>query len=103
MREAGREQRDIEQEGITADYLQFEKERMNPFEMLRFKSDMLQGLPIGATQREFVDPSSIAEITGGSADVLELLYALGILERPAETNTSPGTDPGTGTDPETGT
>ena len=104
MREAGREQRDIEQEGITADYLQFEKERMNPFDMLRFKSEMLQGLPVGATQREFVDPSSMSELGTETAYLIELLRSLKILppETGTGTGTDTGTDTGTGTDSETG-
>ena len=41
MERAGARQRDIEQEGITADYLQFEKERKYPYEQLAFQQSLL--------------------------------------------------------------
>jgi hypothetical protein len=65
---------------------------------------MLQGLPVGATQREFVDPSSMSELGTETAYLIELLRSFGILppETGTGTGTDTGTDTGTGTDSETG-
>ena len=73
MRTAGQEQRDIEQEGITADYLQFQQEQQYPYEQLQFMQYLLQGLPITATSRQFVEPGGFQQISGGLAGLLALL------------------------------
>ena len=73
MRTAGQEQRDIEQEGITADYLQFQQEQQYPYEQLQFMQSLLQGLPITATSRQFVEPGGFQQISGGLAGLLALL------------------------------
>ena len=73
MRAAGEEQRDIAQEGITADYLQFQEERDHPYRQLEFMQSMLQGLPVTATSREFVEPGGYQELAGGIAGILSLL------------------------------
>ena len=73
MRAAGQEQRDIEQEGITADYLQYQQEQQYPYEQLQFMQSMLQGLPITATSRQFVEPGGFQDLSGGLAGLLALL------------------------------
>ena len=73
MRTAGQEQRDIEQEGITADYLQFQQEQQYPYEQLQFMQSLLQALPITATSRQFVEPGGFQQISGGLAGLLALL------------------------------
>ena len=73
MRAAGAEQRNIGQEGITADYLQFQEERDYPRRQLEFMQSMLQGLPITATSREYVEPGGFQELSGGLAAILALL------------------------------
>ena len=45
----GAEQRDIEQQGLTAERKAFEEERAYPFSMLDYRRKMLEGLPIGAS------------------------------------------------------
>ncbi len=77
MRAAGQEQRGIEQEGITADYLQFQQEQQYPYEQLQFMQSLLQGLPITATSRQFVEPGGFQEIGGGVGGILELLRRIG--------------------------
>jgi hypothetical protein len=47
--DAGATQRQIEQEGITADKAQFEEERQDPFTKLLFEQSLLKGLPLGTT------------------------------------------------------
>jgi len=70
MRGAGQEQRGIEQEGITADYLQYQQEQQYPYEQLDFMRRMIDGLPISTSSRSFVDPSSLDQLTSGTGDVL---------------------------------
>jgi hypothetical protein len=66
---AGNTQRDIQQQGITADMKQFEQERAYPYEMLQYQKDLLSGLPI-TTSRSYTasgtDPLA-AILTGGAA------------------------------------
>ena len=76
MRSAGQEQRGIEQEGITADYLQFQQEQQYPYKQLEFMQSMLQGLPITATSRAYIEPSSLDQLTSGSGDFLAYLNTL---------------------------
>jgi len=77
MSAAGERQRGIEQEGITADYLQFQQEQQYPYEQLQFMQSLLQGLPITATSRQFVEPGGFQEIGGGVGGILELLRRIG--------------------------
>ena len=70
---AGGRQRAVEQEGITADYLQYQQEQQYPYEQLQFMQSMLQGLPVSARQTSYVDPSSANQLTGGIAEILALL------------------------------
>lgn len=66
---AGNVQRDIQQQGITADMKQFEQERAYPYEMLQYQKDLLSGLPI-TTSRSYTasgtDPLA-AILTGAGA------------------------------------
>jgi len=71
MSTAGATQRGIEQEGITADYLQFMREREYPYEQLRFMQSMLQGLPISARETSYIDPSSAQQLSGIVQEILE--------------------------------
>jgi hypothetical protein len=71
MSTAGATQRGIEQEGITADYLQFMREREYPYEQLQFMQSMLQGLPISARETSYIDPSSGQQLSGILQEILE--------------------------------
>ena len=77
MERAGARQRDIEQEGITADYLQFEKERKYPYEQLAFQQSLLSGLPLAARQQSYIQPSGATDLFGGIGGILGLLEAFG--------------------------
>jgi len=70
---AGADQRAIEQEGITADYLQYQQEQQYPYEQLKFMQSMLEGLPVAARQTSYVDPSSANQFSGSLAEILALL------------------------------
>ena len=78
MEAAGGRQRNIEQEGITADYLQYQQEQQYPYEQLKFMQSMLEGLPVAARTQSYVAPGSFQELSGASGGVLALLRELGI-------------------------
>jgi hypothetical protein len=59
---AGGQQRDIEQQGIAADYAQFKEERDFPYKQVQYQQSLLQGLPISATEREYIEPSEFSEM-----------------------------------------
>jgi len=70
---AGGDQRKIEQEGITADYLQYQQEQQYPYEQLKFMQSMLQGLPVSARQNSYIDPSSYDQIASGGSDIAKFI------------------------------
>lgn len=73
---AGQTQRDIEQQGITADYNEFLQQRDYPMKMLQFQQSMLQGLPIAAMNYNTQQPSSLQNLMGTTAGLLELFKSL---------------------------
>ncbi|MDB4298007.1 hypothetical protein N9909_00170 [bacterium] len=66
-------QRDIESQGIAADYAQFQEERDFPYKQVQYQQSLLQGLPISATEREYVGQSDFAEGLG-YVDALTRIY-----------------------------
>lgn len=79
MSKAGAAERDIEQQGITADYLQYQQEKQYPYEQLQFMQSMLEGLPVAARQTSYVDPSSFQDLSGASSGVLAILKELNLI------------------------
>lgn len=74
---AGQTQRDIEQQGIVADYKQFEQERMDPYKNTQFMQSLLQGLPLGAQSYNYQAPSAFNQFmstAGGIGDLLGDLF-----------------------------
>jgi hypothetical protein len=70
-------QRDIEQQGIAADYAQFQEERDFPFKQVQYQQSLLQDLPISAASTEFVGQSDLAKIlgyAGSAATIWESIY-----------------------------
>lgn len=63
----GAQQRGIEAEGVAADRAEFEKQRLYPYEQLKFQQAMLAGLPM----------SSVTNTPGEMSDLGSLLAALG--------------------------
>jgi hypothetical protein len=61
QRQGGAEQRAIEQQGIAADIAQFEQERDYPYKQVQYMQSLLQGLPIEAVAREYIEPSSLSQ------------------------------------------
>ena len=79
MGRAGDKQREIEQEGITADYLQFEKERKYPYEQLAFQQSLLSGLPLTARQESYIEPSGFSSGAGDLNATIEFLRSIGVI------------------------
>jgi hypothetical protein len=71
--QAGQLQRNIEQEGITADRLQFEEERDFPYKQVQYQQSLLQGLPIAAQSYSYAQPSALSDFLQGSGGVYDLL------------------------------
>tara|TARA_B100000795_G_scaffold255941_1_gene227989 strand:+ start:499 stop:1359 length:861 start_codon:yes stop_codon:yes gene_type:complete len=71
--QAGQLQRNIEQEGITADRLQFEEERDFPYKQVQYQQSLLQGLPIAAQSYNYAQPSALSDFLAGSGGVYDLL------------------------------
>jgi hypothetical protein len=59
--DAGGLQRAIESEGIAADMAQFEQERNDPYNKVQYMQSLLQGLPVEALTREYVEESDLAK------------------------------------------
>jgi hypothetical protein len=75
----GAVQRGIESEGIAADRQQFEEQRDQPYKMVQYQKDLLQGLPItsAATTANTTGVSQIASQISGLQGLYELLAGLG--------------------------
>jgi len=71
--QAGQIERNIEQEGITADRLQFEEERDFPYKQVQYQQSLLQGLPIAAQSYNYAQPSALSDFLSGSGGVYDLL------------------------------
>jgi hypothetical protein len=73
----GAQQRDIEQQGITADINQFREERDYPLKAAQYEQSLLQGLPLSAQQNTVVQPSTLSQILsggGGLGGLLQMLF-----------------------------
>ena len=76
MAQFGDTQRNIEKEGVAADYAQFKEERDFPFKQVQYAQSLLQGLPVEAMAREYVEPSQLAEILGYGGTLAEIINIL---------------------------
>jgi hypothetical protein len=84
--ELGGQQRDIEQQGITADKAQFEEEKQDPYKKLTFQQSLLQGLPVQAQSNQYAQPSLLNSLAGGATTIAELYDILF-----PQAKTTPGT------------
>ena len=87
MSTAGQEQRNIEQQGITADLNEFNAQRDYPTKQVQFLQSMLQGLPISNVSNIPQSQTGAQQLVGGITDVASLLEALGVIQKPAKTTT----------------
>ena len=78
---AGDKQRNIEQQGISADISQFEEERDFPYKQVQYQQSLLQGLPLEAQSVSYSTPSTLSQLAGGDNAINTLLnrYGLGSL------------------------
>jgi hypothetical protein len=60
----GAQQRDIEGQGIAADYAQFKEERDFPYKQVQYQQSLLQDLPISAQETSYIEPSEFSQIMG---------------------------------------
>lgn len=72
----GEQQRAIEQQGITADYGQFQEQRDYPYKQVQYMQSLLSGLPLSAQSYGYQQPSALSEILGGTGGILSLLDTL---------------------------
>ena len=72
----GAQERAIEQEGIAADIAQFEEERDFPYKQVQYQQSLLQGLPIGAQQYSYSEPSALSEFITGAGGIAQLFKDL---------------------------
>jgi hypothetical protein len=75
---AGAVQRDIEQQGITADLNEFNQQRDDPFKKVQFMRDMISGLPTGSVTNTPAQLSGIAQLIGATGGIDKLLKDTGI-------------------------
>lgn len=73
---AGAQQRDIESQGIAADYAQFKEERDFPYKQVQYQQSLLQDLPISAAQTEYIEPSELAKALGYAGSMAEIYDVL---------------------------
>lgn len=66
-------QRDIESEGVAADYAQFKEERDYPYKQVQFMQSLLQGLPLGTQSYSYMEPSGLAQAMGTAGGIWDLL------------------------------
>lgn len=74
--EAGTQQRDIEQQGITADYTQFQEARDYPYKQVQYMQSLLQGLPLAAQSYTYNEPSTLSQMMGTSQGIMGLYNSL---------------------------
>jgi len=79
QRDLGAVERSIEAEGIAADKAQFEEERDDPYKKVQYMQSLLQGMPIESVSNNYAGNSAFGNIAGGSAGIMSLLQALGVI------------------------
>ena len=76
QQQAGAAQRDIEQQGITADYGQFQEARDFPYKQVQYQQSLLQGLPLAAQSSTYNEPSSLSTLLNSSSGLMGLYNKL---------------------------
>ena len=75
--ELGAAQRDIEQQGVAADYKQFREERDFPHKQVQYMQSLLQNLPLETQSYTYAEPSTlsqIGEVGLGASDLYSTLF-----------------------------
>ena len=72
----GAAQRGIEQQGIGADYKQFQEERDFPYKQVQYMQSLLQNLPLKTQSYSYAEPSTLSQISGMGAGAGQLYNTL---------------------------
>ena len=64
---------------IAADIAQFEEQRDFPYKQVQYQQSLLQGLPVEAMSRDYIEPSQLSEILGYGGTLAAILEKLGIV------------------------
>jgi hypothetical protein len=78
QQQAGATQRDIEQQGITADLNQFQEERDYPYKQVQYMQSLLQGLPTATQSYTYQQPSTLTSLLGSAGGIGSLLQTFGV-------------------------
>ena len=73
---AGAAQRDIQQQGITADYGQFQEQRDYPYKQVQYLQSLLQNLPLATQSYTYQQPSALSEALGSAGGIKQLYNTL---------------------------
>lgn len=79
MLAAGNVQRNIEQEGITADVDEFNKQRQFPYEQVKYMRDMISGLPVSSVTNT-TPTNSFTDMAQNVTTMSTMLKALGLMK-----------------------
>jgi fermentation-respiration switch protein FrsA (DUF1100 family) len=74
---AGSLERDIDQQGITADLNEFNTQREYPYKQVQFMRDMISGLPSGSVTNTPPQLSGIAQLISSAGGIDSLLKSTG--------------------------
>ena len=72
----GAAQRGIEQQGIGADYKQFQEERDFPYKQVQYMQSLLQNLPLATQSYSYAEPSTMSKILGMGGSAADLYSEL---------------------------
>ena len=73
---AGATQRDIEQQGITADINQFNEQRDYPYKQVQYLQSLLQNLPLATQSYTYQQPSTLSEALSSAGGIKQLYNTL---------------------------
>ena len=73
---AGKTQRDIEQQGLTADRLQFEVEKQDPYDKIKFMQSLLQELPLRTQNYTYAQPTKFDQLVSDTGNITDLVQDL---------------------------
>jgi len=65
----------LNQAAIDAARRQFEEERLFPYKQVQFMQSLLQGLPLEAQQRSYVEPSQFSQLSGNISAIQDAIDA----------------------------
>ena len=68
----GATQRDITQQGITADINQYQQQLNYPYQQLQFQQSLLSGLPVATTSYNYTQPTTLQQTLSGAGGLLDI-------------------------------